>query len=83
MSISGYFGVERVSRCLEWVCFFRKMCLFFCAYLIRIKKRNNFVEEFFSIQAFFFEKTQFENSTKTIILSLWRKVNLYCPTVTL
>jgi hypothetical protein len=37
----------------EWVCFLKKMCLFFCAYLIRIKKRNNFVEENFSIQAFF------------------------------
>jgi hypothetical protein len=43
------------------------MCLFFCAYLIRIKKRNNFVEEFFSTQAFFFEKTQFENSTKMVV----------------
>jgi hypothetical protein len=35
---------------------------FFCAYLIRIEKINNFAQEFVLIWAFFFEKTQFENS---------------------
>jgi hypothetical protein len=37
----------------KWVCFLKKVCLFFCACLIRIEKRNNFVEEKISIQAFF------------------------------
>jgi hypothetical protein len=41
------------TKCHEWVCFQKQICLFFCAYLICIEKRNNFVEENFSIQAFF------------------------------
>jgi hypothetical protein len=49
----GHFLAADQLRGLEWVCFLKKMCLFFCAYFIRIKKRNNFVEENFSIQAFF------------------------------
>jgi hypothetical protein len=31
----------------------QKLCLIFFAYFIRIAKRNNFVEEFFSIRALF------------------------------
>jgi hypothetical protein len=44
---------EKFTIGQEWVCFQKQICLFFSAYLIRIEKRNNFVEENFSIQAFF------------------------------
>jgi hypothetical protein len=37
----------------KWVCFQKQICLIFWAHLIRIEKRNNFVEENFSIQAIF------------------------------
>jgi hypothetical protein len=37
----------------------KKMCLWFCAYLIRIEKRNNFVKDFF------FNSSQFMHQTGT------------------
>jgi hypothetical protein len=37
----------------KWVTCLKKWASFFWAYFIRIAKRNNFVEEFFSIRAFF------------------------------
>jgi hypothetical protein len=39
-----------------------KKKVFFWAYFIRFGKRNNCVEEIFSVETFLVEKTQFENS---------------------
>jgi hypothetical protein len=45
----------------------QKNVFVFCIYLIRFEKETTLLKNFFQLKPFFFEKTQFENSTKTVI----------------
>jgi hypothetical protein len=47
------FSPERELWPAQWITCLKKCAWFFWAYFIRIAKRNNFVEEIFSIRALF------------------------------
>jgi hypothetical protein len=51
----------------------QQICLFFWAYFIGIAKRNNFVEDFFSIRALFRREIQFKNSKITVVPVFWEE----------
>jgi hypothetical protein len=53
----------------------QKMCLFFWAYFIRITERNNFVKDFFSIQALFRRENSICKFKNNGFSGFWEEIN--------